>query len=213
MGRQFADVSTSVLGSVTRSMVNLVLFLFVLYFVLRDHEQLIAFLHRALPLSRSEEELLFKEVRAVSKSALLGSLLTAATQGFVGGFGLWLAGFPGVFWGAVMALTSLVPFVGTALVWAPAALFLLVTGQWGWALFMVVWGVVVVGSIDNFLRPVFMQGARMNTVVVFFSLLGGLQVFGLIGLIYGPLIFAIALVLFRLYESAFTEFLDAQDNR
>jgi len=213
MGRQFADVSTSVLGSVTRSMVNLVLFLFVLYFVLRDHEQLIAFLHRALPLSRSEEELLFKEVRAVSKSALLGSLLTAATQGFVGGFGLWLAGFPGVFWGAVMALTSLVPFVGTALVWVPAALFLLVTGQWGWAVFMVVWGVVVVGSIDNFLRPVFMQGARMNTVVVFFSLLGGLQVFGLIGLIYGPLIFAIALVLFRLYESAFTEFLDAQDNR
>ncbi|MEZ5572649.1 MAG: AI-2E family transporter [Halioglobus sp.] len=212
MGRQFADVSTSILGSLTRFLINIVLLLFVLFFVLRDHDKLIAFLHRALPLSRSEEEALFNEVKAVSKSALLGSLMTAMTQGFVGGFGLWLAGFPGVFWGAVMAFTSLIPFVGTALVWVPAALFLLVTGQWGWALFLLIWGVVVVGSIDNFLRPLFMQGASMNTVVIFFSLLGGLQVFGLIGLIYGPLIFSIALVLFKLYESAFSDFLDSQDN-
>ena len=73
------------------------------------------------------------------------------------------------------------------------------------------WGAVVVGSIDNFLRPLFMQGASMNTVVVFFSLIGGLQMFGLMGLIYGPLIFSIALVFFRMYENEFAEFLDAQD--
>jgi predicted PurR-regulated permease PerM len=212
MGRQFADVSTSVLGSVTRFVVNGVLLLFVLFFVLRDHDKLIAFLHRALPLSRSEEETLFDEVKSVSKSALLGTLATAVTQGVVGGFGLWLAGFPGVFWGVVMAFASLIPLVGTALVWLPAALYLLVTGEWGWALFLVVWGVVVVGSVDNFLRPMLMQGASMNTVVVFFSLIGGLQVFGLIGLIYGPLIFSITLVLFKLYENAFTEFLDSQDS-
>ena len=68
------------------------------------------------------------------------------------------------------------------------------------------------GSIDNFLRPLFMQGASMNTAVVFFSLIGGLQVFGLVGLIYGPLIFSIALVLFKLYEDEFSHFLDSQDN-
>jgi predicted PurR-regulated permease PerM len=156
--------------------------------------------------------MLFEEVRAVSKTALMGSLMTAVTQGFVGGFGLWLAGLPGLFLGAVMAFTSLIPFVGTALVWAPAALFLLAIGEWGWALFLVVWGVVVVGSIDNFLRPMFMQGASMSTVVVFFSLIGGLQVFGLIGLIYGPLVFSITLVLFRLYEAEFAGFLDSQDS-
>ena len=77
---------------------------------------------------------------------------------------------------------------------------------------MTVWGVAVVGTIDNFLRPMFMQGSSMNTVIVFFSLLGGLQVFGLIGLIYGPLVFAITLVLFRIYENEFSGFLDAQDN-
>lgn len=211
MGKQFAGVSTSILGSLTRFMINAVLLLFVLYFVLRDHDQLIDFLHRAIPLPRSEEETLFEEVKAVSKSALLGSLMTSITQGVVGGIGLWIAGFPGVFWGAVMAFTSLIPFVGTALVWVPAALFLLATGKWEWAVFMVFWGVVVVGSIDNFLRPMFMQGASMNTVVIFFSLLGGLQAFGLIGLIYGPLIVAIALVMFNLYERAFADFLDKQD--
>ena len=212
MGKQFAGVSTSILGSLTRFMVNFMLLLFVLFFVLRDHDKLIVFLHRALPLSRSQEETLFEEVKVVSKSALLGSLLTALTQGVVGGFGLWLAGFPGVFWGAVMAFTSLIPLVGTALVWLPAALYLLITGEWEWAVFMLLWGVLVVGSIDNFLRPMFMQGASMNTVVVFFSLIGGIQVFGLVGLIYGPLIFSIALVLFKLYENEFSQFLDSQNS-
>ncbi len=212
MGSQFAEVSTSILGSVTRFGINFTLLVFVLFFVLRDHEKLIEFLHRAVPLSRTQEEVLFEEVKVVSKSALLGSLLTAVTQGFVGGFGLWLAGFPGVFWGAVMAFTSLIPVVGTALVWVPAALFLAFTGEWQWALFLVAWGVVVVGSIDNFLRPFFMQGASMNTAVVFFALIGGLQVFGLAGLLYGPLIFAVALVLFRLYEAEFSQFLDSQNN-
>lgn len=213
MGGKFADVSASVIGSMTRFVVSFVLLLFVLFFVLRDHDELIDFLHRAVPLSHSQEVTLFEEVRAVSKTALMGSLMTAITQGFVGGFGLWLAGLPGLFLGAVMAFTSLIPFVGTALVWVPAALFLLATGEWGWAIFMAVWGMVVVGSIDNFLRPMFMQGASMSTVVVFFSLIGGLQVFGLIGLIYGPIIFAITLVLFRLYEAEFSGFLDSQDNK
>jgi predicted PurR-regulated permease PerM len=212
MGKRFAGVSTSILGSLTRFMVNFLLLLFVLFFVLRDHDKLIAFIRHALPLSRSQEDILFKEVKDVSKSALLGSLLTAVTQGIVGGFGLWLAGFPGIFWGAVMAFASLIPFVGTALVWAPAALYLAVTGEFEWAGFMLLWGVLVVGSIDNFLRPLFMQGASMSTVVVFFSLIGGLQVFGLMGLIYGPLVFSVALVLFKIYEKEFSGFLDSQDS-
>ncbi len=211
MGDELAAVSTALLGSVTRFLVNGGLLLFVLFFVLRDHDRLMAFIRHALPLSRTQEDMLLIEVRAVSKSALLGSLLTAITQGIAGGFALWMAGFPGMFWGVIMAFTSLIPVVGTALVWVPAAIHLAVTGEPAWALFLVGWGVLVVGSIDNFLRPLFMQGASMNTVVVFFALLGGLQAFGLIGLIYGPLIFSIALVLFRLYEREFKDFLDSQD--
>jgi predicted PurR-regulated permease PerM len=211
MGGTFASVSTKMLGSITSFFLNFVLLLFVLFFVLRDHNRLLAFLRRALPLSRTQEDILFREVREVSKSALLGSLLTAVTQGIAGGIALWLVGFPALFWGTVMAFTSLIPFVGTAIIWVPAAIFLAVNGEIGWAIFMVAWGALVIGSIDNFLRPLFMQGASMNTVVVFFSLLGGLQVFGLMGLVYGPLIFSIALVLFKIYEEEFSVFLDSQD--
>ena len=211
VGKNFAGVSTAMLGSITNFAFNFTLMLFVLFFVLRDHDRMIALIRHALPLSRSQEDVLFKEIVDVSKSALLGSLLTAVTQGVVGGIGLSLAGIPGLFWGAIMAFTSLIPFVGTALIWVPAALYLFLTGDTTWGLFMLVWGVVVVGSIDNFLRPLFMQGASMNTIVVFFSLIGGLQMFGLMGLIYGPLIFSVALVFYRLYESEFAEFLDARD--
>ena len=211
VGRNFAGVSTAMLGSLTSFMIDFMLLLFALFFVLRDHDKLITFIRHALPLSRSQEDTLLKEVRDVSKSALLGSLLTAVTQGIVGGFGLWLAGFPALFWGAIMAVASLIPVVGTALIWVPAAIYLFLTGDAGWAIFMLVWGVAVVGSIDNFLRPLFMQGATMNTVIVFFSLLGGLQVFGLIGLIYGPIVFSITLVFFKMYENEFADFLDAQD--
>ncbi|TCI04695.1 AI-2E family transporter [Corallincola luteus] len=213
MGKQFVGISTAMLGSITTFFLNFTLMLFVLFFVLRDHEKLIRFFRHALPLSRSQEDALLADIKKVSKSALLGSLLTAITQGFVGGIGLWMAGFPALFWGTMMAFASLIPFVGTALIWVPAAIYLFVTGETGWGIFMVVWGVVVVGSIDNFLRPLFMQGASMSTVVVFFSLLGGLQVFGLIGLLYGPLIFSITLVLFHLYEKEFSNFLDDQDGR
>ena len=211
LGKNFAGMSTAMLGSITHFAVNFTLMLFVLFFVLRDHDKMLVFLRHALPLSRTQEDVLFKEIVDVSKSALLGSLLTAVTQGVVGGIGLSLAGIPGLFWGAIMAFASLIPFVGTALIWVPAALYLFFTGDTCWGIFMVFWGAVVVGSIDNFLRPMFMQGASMNTVVVFFSLIGGLQMFGLMGLIYGPLIFSIALVFFRLYTSEFAEFLDAQD--
>lgn len=211
VGSKFASVSTSLVGSITGFLINAMLLLFVLFFVLRDQDQLITFIRHALPLSRSQEDMLFAEVREVSKSALLGSLLTAITQGVIGGIGLAIAGLPGVFWGSIMAFTSLIPIVGTALVWLPAAIFLAVTGHMQYALFLVIWGVVVVGSVDNFLRPMFMQGASMNTVVVFFSLIGGMNVFGLMGLVYGPIVFSVTLVLFKLYEKEFAGFLDSQD--
>lgn len=212
VGKGLVTASTGLLGSVTQFIVQLLLMLFVLFFVLRDHDKLVAFVRHALPLSRSQEDLLLEEVEAVSKSALLGTILTALTQGAVGGFAMWLAGFPGLFWGTMMAFASLIPVVGTALIWLPAAIWLIVSGEMGWGIFLIVWGVVVVGSIDNFVRPMFMQGAgSMNTVVIFFSLLGGLHVFGLMGLLYGPLIFALTLVLFHLYETECKEFLERQD--
>ncbi|MDW1956705.1 AI-2E family transporter, partial [Vibrio sp. Vb0562] len=134
-------------------------------------------------------------------------------QGLAGGIGMWLADFPGLFWGTMMGFASFIPVVGTALIWIPAAAYLFLTGDITWAIFLTAWSVVIVGSIDNLLRPLLMQGsAGMNTLMIFFSLLGGLHLFGLIGLIYGPLIFAVTMVLFNIYEEEFKDFLNQQDN-
>ena len=113
----------------------------------------------------------------------------------------------------MIGAASFIPVVGTALIWVPAAAYLFLTGDIGWGIFLVVWGVVVIGSIDNIIRPLLMQGSSgMDTLLIFFSLLGGIQLFGLIGLIYGPLIFAITMVLFKMYEEEFKQFLNMQDN-
>jgi len=212
-GSHLVEISAKVLGDATSFIMSFFLMLFVLFFLLRDHDKIIATIRHILPLSRSQEDRLLEEIEQVSKSAVMGSFLTAIAQGFAGGIGMWLAGFPGLFWGTMMGFASFIPVVGTALIWVPTATYLFLTGDTTWAIFLAVWSIAVVGSIDNLLRPFLMQGsAGMNTLMIFFSLLGGIQLFGLIGLIYGPLIFAIAIVLFNIYEEDFHNFLSNQDN-
>jgi len=190
---------------------QLLLMLFVLFYLLRDGNALLAAIGRLSPLRSSQQTKLVERFRSVSRSAIVGSFATAAAQGLAGGIGLALVGIPALFWGSVMALASFIPVIGTTLVWGPACIYLLLAGSWGKALFLAAYCAVVVGSIDNFLRPVLMQGeAGMSTLWVFFSILGGLQSFGLLGLIYGPVIFGLLAVLLSLYEDEFREFLVAQ---
>lgn len=212
IGTGIVGMSAQIVGDVTNVLMNFFLMLFVLFFLLRDQDKIISAFRHVLPLSRSQEDRLLDEIELVSKSAILGSFLTAIAQGIAGGFAMWLAGFPGLFWGTMMGFASFIPVVGTALIWVPATIYLLLTNQWEWAIFLTAWGVLVVGSIDNIVRPLLMQGnSGMNTLLIFFSLLGGIQLFGLIGLIYGPIIFALTLVLFNMYETEFKTFLDQQD--
>ncbi|MCK8076436.1 AI-2E family transporter [Vibrio sp. 1CM2L] len=211
-GSKLVGISAKILGDATNFLMDFFLMLFVLFFLLRDHDKIISVVRHILPLSRSQEDKLLTEIEQVSKSAVMGSFLTAIAQGFAGGLGMWIAGFPGLFWGTMMGFASFIPVVGTALIWIPAATYLFLTGDTTWAIFLTVYCVAIVGSIDNLLRPLLMQGsAGMNTLMIFFSLLGGIQLFGLIGLIYGPLIFAITIVLFNIYDEEFKDFLNQQD--
>jgi predicted PurR-regulated permease PerM len=212
-GSNLVAISAKILGDATNFLVNFMLTLFVLFFLLRDHDTIIRALRHILPLSRSQEDMLLDEIEKVSKSAVLGSFLTAIAQGLAGGIGMWIVGFPGLFWGTMFGFASFIPVVGTALIWIPATAYLFLVGDTNWAIFLAVWSIGFVGSIDNVLRPLLMQGSSgMNTLMIFFSLLGGIQLFGLIGLIYGPLIFAITIVLFNIYEEEFNHFLNRQDN-
>lgn len=211
-GTRLVGLSAKILGDATNFLMNFFLMLFVLFFLLRDHEKIISAIRHILPLSRSQEDKLLDEIEQVAKSAVMGSFLTAIAQGLAGGIGMAIAGFPALFWGTMMGFASFIPVIGTALIWIPASLYLLLTGETGLAIFLAGFSVFVVGSIDNLLRPFLMQGnGGMNTLMIFFSLLGGLHLFGLIGLIYGPIIFAVTVVLFHIYEEEFQGFLDQQD--
>ena len=213
VGSQALNISAKILGDATNLLINFMMMLFVLFFLLRDNDKMIAAIRHVIPLSRSQEDTIMNEVEQVARSAVLGSFLTALAQGLAGGFAMWLCGFQGLFWGSMMAFASLIPVVGTALIWIPASLYLLLVGDWEWSLFLASWGVLVVGSIDNIVRPLLMQGSSsMNTLLIFFSIIGGIQLFGLIGMIYGPIIFGVTLVLFKMYEVEFQSFLQQQDD-
>ncbi len=211
-GKELLNLSTKVVGDITGLVFSFILMLFILFFLLRDHDKVVNTLHWVLPLSRSQEEALLDEAKTVARSAVMGSFLTAIAQGIAGGIAMAIVGLPGLFWGSMMAFASFIPLVGTALIWLPASLYLLLSGDWPWALFLALWGAIVVGSIDNFLRPLLMQGSSgMSTLLIFLSLIGGIQLFGLIGVIYGPIIFALTLVLLKLYTIEFKDFLEQQD--
>ena len=154
------------------------------------------------------------KIKEIAKSALLGTFVTALAQGIAGGIAFYICGLPGLFWGMVMAFASLIPMVGTALVWVPAAVYLVLSGSPWLSLFLVIWCIIIVGGIDNFLRPLFMQnGSEMNTLLIFFSILGGISSFGLLGLLYGPLLFGLALVLLYIYDIEFKPFLSDLDRQ
>ncbi len=175
-----------------------------LFFLLRDGEEFVARLLSLIPLEEKRMMHLVAHLSAVTKAVVLGSLLTALVQGTLVGVGFALARLPfPIVFGVLGMGAALVPVVGTALLWAPAALVLAVQGRVGAALFLVLWGALVVSSADNFLRPLFISGrAQISTLPVFIGLVGGLSAFGAIGMFLGPVIVALVLALLEFAEEA-----------
>ncbi len=206
IGQFIISNGSALLSNVVNVAVQIFIMFFVMFYVIRDYPWIIRKIKDLSPLREDQEDRILERIRAVAKSALLGSLLTAIAQGIAGGIGLAIVGIPGLFWGTLMAFTSLVPVVGTALVWIPSCLYLLLVGRWKASLFLLLWSVLIVGSIDNFLRPLFMRSVgQMSPFFVFLSIMGGIQYFGFLGLIYGPLILGCALVMVYIYEAEYTE--------
>ncbi len=212
IGKFLIDQGGNLAGNLSALVGKFFLMFFTFFFFIRDEKKMTDSVLHLIPLSASQEEKILLKIKTVAKSVLLGTLVTALAQGAAGGIAFWITGLPGFFWGMMMAFASLIPMVGTALIWIPAAVFLFVSGHFGYGIFMVLWCIIVVGMIDNLIRPLFMQGgADMSTLLIFFAILGGLNYFGLIGLLYGPLIFGLAMVLLYIYKLEFEPFLDRQD--
>jgi predicted PurR-regulated permease PerM len=182
--------------------VQFVLTLFLLFFFLRDGEDLVRRSLRLIPMDPRRKAMLVGHVAAVTHAVVLGTLLTAAVQGVLMGIGFALIGLPSpVVFGVLTGIASMVPVVGTALVWIPAVIVLVAQGRMGAALFLAIWAVVLVGMSDNVLRPLVVSGrAQIATLPVFMGLMGGLSAFGAIGMVLGPAIVALVIALLRYAE-------------
>jgi predicted PurR-regulated permease PerM len=183
------------------------LMLYVLFFFLRDGDQLIETLIHALPLGDDTERQLLDKFAEVSRATVKGTLVIAVVQGVLGGFIFWAVGIEAaVFWGSVMAIMSLLPVVGASLVWAPAAIGLLVGGDYVSASVLTLFGVIVIGLVDNFLRPLLVgRDTRMPDYLVLLSTLGGLTVFGASGFVIGPVIAALFLTMWVMFGLKFKD--------
>jgi len=169
------------------------LMLYLLFFFLRDGDVLLAALGDAIPMGDSRQRTLFSRFVSVTRATLKGTLLVGLVQGALGGLLFLILGFRSpVFWGVIMAMLSLLPLVGPAIVWAPAAVFLMLTGSITKGIILVIGGVVVVGTADNVLRPVLVgRETRMPDYMILLSTLGGLSVFGPAGFVAGPVLAAL----------------------
>jgi predicted PurR-regulated permease PerM len=157
-----------------------------------------------LPLERSQSEEIFTRTRDVIDASLYGVLVIAMIQGALGGLAFWVLGLPSaIVWAVVMIFLSMIPMAGAFIVWVPAAIYLAATGHWVKALILVAWGVLVIGTIDNFLRPKLVgEKTRLHELFIFFSVLGGLKVFGVLGIVLGPVVLAITLALLDVFRQA-----------
>ncbi len=180
---------------------SLLVMLFSLFFLLRDGEALGAQIRELLPLPERERDRLMNETRDLVIASVGAALLVAAAQGGIGGVAFWLLGIAApVIWGVVMAMCSLIPVVGAALVWVPTALYLLLTGEIVRGIILVLVGVLAISMADNILRPLLLAGrTSASGLIVFLGLLGGVSAFGFIGLVLGPIVLVTAGSLLRVF--------------
>ncbi len=178
--------------------------IFTMYYLFRDGERLRGAAHDLVPLSDQKAREIFDRTGEVISASVYGVLVIAVIQGVLGGLAFWVLGLPSpLLWGVVMIFLSMIPMLGSFIVWVPAAAYLALTGEWGRALILTVWGALVIGSVDNFLRPKLVgERTRLHELLIFFSVLGGLQVFGIIGLVLGPVIVAITIALLDVLRQA-----------
>lgn len=189
---------TFVMGALGTT-VSFVMMLFVLFFVLRDGPAMAKQVVSLLPIEGQRRTLLQRHLTDMTRAVFLGLGLTAVAQGVLLGLGFWIAGLPSpLVFGVLGVILALVPMVGPALLWIPGAIWLAARGESGYAIFLTLWGSIVVGLVDNLLRPLLISGrAEVPTLAVFVGVIGGLAAFGFIGLFLGPIVLGLLIALFR----------------
>jgi predicted PurR-regulated permease PerM len=183
---------------------NLCVALYLSFFLIRDGDLIVHALRRAMPLTLAHKHELIGMFGTVVRATVKGNLLVAVIQGVLGGLAFWFLGITGaLLWAALMAFLSLLPAVGAAIVWVPVAAYYLLSGDWWQGLSLVAWGVLVIGLVDNLLRPILVgKDVRMPDYVVMITTLGGMAVFGIHGFVIGPTIAAMFMAVWHIHSHA-----------
>jgi predicted PurR-regulated permease PerM len=179
--------------------------LYLTFFLLRDGDTLLELMVKALPLGDEREHQLFDKFAEVTRATVKGNLVVAMVQGALGGFIFWILGLPAaILWGVMMMVLSLIPAVGAALVWAPAAIYLFAVGDIVSGVILVLYGIIIIGLADNILRPILVgRDTKLPDYLVLFSTLGGISLMGINGFVIGPLIAALFLTFWNIFTEEF----------
>ena len=205
--------SKDLLRNAADLLLKFALMMFMVFFFLRDGHLMISRLKDLAPLKKKHEDVLIESMQRVSRVVFAGSILVAILQGIVGGIGFSIVGIPGLFWGTMMAFAALIPVVGSSLIWWPAVVWLALSDQWGWAIFLVCWSIGLVVNIDTFLRPWILGGAsKISPFYIFLSILGGVAAFGFKGILYGPLMLSFAMIMLDIYAEEYRDELTQADS-
>lgn len=197
------------IAGTTNFVISIFFMLITMFFLLKDGSKFKEKVMHLTPLPNRYDKLLFEKFKEVSKSTILSSVATALIQGTLAAIAFAIVGLPAFFLGVVTAVASLIPFFGTALVWVPVALSLALTGSWGAALFIAIWGGGIVSLSDNLIRTKLIGSqSKIHPLLIFFSIFGGLKLWGFLGIIFGPLTLAIILTVLHIYAIEYDDILE-----
>ena len=199
--------SLGLVGNVLGGIVRAFFVVFTMYYLFRDGDKIVRALPTFLPFSTLQTENLIKRTSEVVSASVYGVVAIAMLQGTLAGLAFWLLGVPSpVLWGVILAFVCMIPIAGSFFVWLPASIYLMLSGHWTKAILLIAWGTFVISTVDNFLRPRLIKNqTRLHELFVFFSVLGGMKVFGLLGIVMGPLVLAITLGLLDTFKSSSEE--------
>jgi predicted PurR-regulated permease PerM len=209
VGGFLVTVASRMTASTAAFLLNLLVMVYAMFFFLKDGEKILEKIFYYLPLRDEDEALMLQRFASITRATVKGTLVIGIIQGALAGFAFWVAGIDGAaFWGTIMAILSIVPGIGAALIWVPAVIYLIVTGQILAGLLLFAWCAAVVGTIDNILRPILVgKDAKMPDLLILVGTLGGLFLFGPIGFIVGPIVCGLFLTVWDIYGATFKDVL------
>jgi predicted PurR-regulated permease PerM len=203
------DGATTLIAETTKFIFSLFMIILTMFFFFVDGKNMLKKLMCWSPLKNNYDMEIFRKFRAVSYTVFVSTFITAAAQGVIGAIGFIIIGLPAFFAGILMGFLSLLPYIGSAFIYVPVGVYLLLIGEVWKGIFLLAWGAIVIGNTDNILRGYMIKGkAQVNPIFIIFSILGGITLFGLWGVIIGPVIISIAVTVLHIYELEYANSLD-----